>query len=110
MNTLKYRGYTARVDFDGRDDIFVGVVVGLSEKLTFFGASVEELHADFEFAIDHYLAACEEAGIKPERQASGKLLIRMPPELHVAASVAAAGKGVSLNEWIVGSLTEAAKA
>jgi predicted HicB family RNase H-like nuclease len=101
MNAMKYRGYTARIDFDGRDNIFVGQVVGMSEKLSFLGASVEELRADFEFAVDHYLAACAAAGITPERQASGKLLLRMPPEIHAAAVAEAASKGVSLNEWIV---------
>jgi predicted HicB family RNase H-like nuclease len=101
MNAMKYRGYTARIDFDGRDYIFVGQVVGMSEKLSFLGASVEELRADFEFAVDHYLAACAAAGIAPKRQASGKLLLRMPPEIHAAAVAEAASKGVSLNEWIV---------
>jgi predicted HicB family RNase H-like nuclease len=103
---MKYRGYTARIDFDGRDSIFVGHVVGLSEKLSFLGASVEELRADFEFAVDHYLAACAEAGITPERQASGKLLLRMPAEIHAAAVAEAASKGVSLNEWIVDLLRQ----
>jgi predicted HicB family RNase H-like nuclease len=104
MNAMKYRGYTARIDYDGEDNIFVGVVVGLSEQLTFHGASVDELRGDFEFAINHYLAACKAAGVVPERQASGRLLVRMPPELHADAIVAAAAAGISLNEWIVKTL------
>jgi predicted HicB family RNase H-like nuclease len=110
MNAMKYRGYTARIDYDGVDNIFVGLVVGLSEQLTFHGGSVEELRGDFEFAIDHYLAACEAAGIAPERQASGRLLVRMPAEVHVGAIVAAAAAGISLNEWIVKSLSTALNA
>jgi predicted HicB family RNase H-like nuclease len=105
MNAMKYRGYTARIDYDGIDNVFVGVVVGLSEQLTFHGAGVDELRGDFEFAIDHYLAACKAAGIAPERQASGRLLVRMPAEIHADAIVAAAAIGVSLNEWIVKTLS-----
>ncbi len=100
MNTMKYRGYTARIDFDERDNIFVGDIVGMSERLRFHGASVDELRGDFEFAVDHYLAACAAAGQKPERQASGRLLVRLPAEIHAAAGAMAAAEGKSLNQWI----------
>ena len=106
-NSLKYRGYTARVDFDARDRIFVGRVLGMSEQLVFHGASVEELNDDFEFAITHYLFECEKEGRKPEKPASGKLLLRLPPEVHAAASIAAASAGRSLNQWVVDVVTRA---
>ncbi len=110
MNTMKYRGYTARIDFDERDNVFAGDIVGMSERLTFHGASVDELRGDFEFAVDHYLAACAAAGQKPERQASGKLLIRIPPDIHAAAGVSAAAEGKSLNQWIAETLTSRLRA
>ncbi|HEX9390145.1 MAG TPA: type II toxin-antitoxin system HicB family antitoxin [Usitatibacteraceae bacterium] len=110
MNTMKYRGYTARIDFDERDNVFAGDIVGMSERLTFHGASVDELRGDFEFAVDHYLAACAAAGQKPERQASGKLLIRIPPDIHAAAGVRAAAEGKSLNQWIAETLTSRLRA
>ncbi len=106
-NTMKYRGYTARIDYDPRDHIFVGEIVGLSEQLRFHGAGVDELRADFEFAVDHYLAACAAMGVKPERQSSGRLLIRVPPEVHAAATAAAAASAQSLNQWIVNALSKA---
>jgi predicted HicB family RNase H-like nuclease len=105
MNNMKYRGYSARIDYDDRDHVFVGEIVGLSERLTFHGASVDELRGDFEFAVDHYLAACAAAGHKPERQASGKLLMRLPPDIHAAAGAAAAAESKSLNQWITEVLT-----
>ena len=107
LNVMKYRGYTARIDYDAREHIFIGEIVGLSERLTFHGAGVDELRADFEFAVNHYLAACAAIGTVPERQASGKLLIRVPSELHAAAAVAAKASGQSLNQWIIESLTKA---
>ncbi len=101
---MKYRGYTARIDYDAKENILIGVVFGMKEQLRFHGASVDELRADFEFAVDHYLAACAAEGVKPERQASGRLLIRIPPEVHAAAAIAAAAESISLNEWITRSL------
>ena len=104
---MKYRGYSARIDFDSVENIFVGEIVGLSEALTFHGASVDELRADFEFAVNHYLSSCAAMGVTPERQASGRLLIRIPPEVHAAAATAAAASAQSLNQWISDQLSKA---
>ena len=48
MNTLTYKGYTARIDFDDRDNILVGRVLGVSAIIGFHGETVAELRADFE--------------------------------------------------------------
>ena len=99
-NSIKYRGFSARIDYDASNRIFVGRVLGMAEQLVFHGAGVDELHADFEFAIDHYLEECKKEGRSPERPASGKLLLRLPPDVHAAAMVAAASAGKSLNQWV----------
>ena len=104
QHSISHRGYAARIDYDASNRIFVGRVLGMSEQLVFHGASVDELHADFEFAVDHYLSECAKEGRSPEKPASGKLLLRLPPELHAAASVAAESAGKSLNQWVVDAL------
>ncbi len=104
---MKYRGYTARIDFDSGDEIFVGRLLGMSDPIIFHGASVEELRGDFEFAVDHYIAECEKMGQKPERPAPGKLLLRLPAEVHAAIVVTAAAEGKSVNQWVVDTLTGA---
>lgn len=103
-NVMRYKGYIARIEFDEADGVFAGEVLGLSEQITFHGVGVDELRADFEFAIDHYLAACKAAGIEPEHQASGRLLLRLPSEAHASAIVAARAEGMSLNEWLVATV------
>ena len=103
QHSISHRGYAARIDYDAANRIFVGRVLGMSEQLVFHGAS-DELHADFEFAVDHYLSECAKEGRSPEKPASGKLLLRLPPELHAAASVAAESAGKSLNQWVVDAL------
>jgi len=55
---MNYKGYLARVDFDSRDDIFFGHVLGLSERISFHGETASELNAHFRQAIDHYLNDC----------------------------------------------------
>jgi predicted HicB family RNase H-like nuclease len=105
---MKYRGYTARIDFEDQDNIFTGQLLGMSERIVFHGASVEELRADFEFAVDHYLQECMRSGKKPEKPAAGRVLLRLPPELHAAALVASAADGKSLNQWLVDAVARAA--
>ncbi len=109
QNVMKYRGYSARVDFDAKDNLLVGRLLGMTETIVFHGASVEELRADFEFAVDHYLAECDRAGRKPEKQASGKLLLRLPPEIHAAVMIAAAAEGRSLNQWLTDAIGRAVR-
>lgn len=108
MNTMTFKGYTARIEFDERDNIFVGRVLGLRAIISFHGETVSELRSEFEAAIDDFLKDCEEQGVKPEKPASGKLMLRVPPEVHGAALVAAQASGKSLNQWATEILQKAA--
>ena len=110
MSKMTYKGYTARVEFDDRDDIFVGHVLGINAIVGFHGETVAELRKDFAAAIDFLIEDCKALGVEPERPASGKLMLRVPPEVHSAALIAAKASGTSLNQWAVKVLDEAAHA
>ena len=99
MSCMRYKGYAARIEYDERDDIFVGRVLGIRDIISFHASSVPELHEAFRHALEDYLADCAEQGITPEKPASGKVMLRIRPEIHVAASVAARAAGKSLNQW-----------
>jgi len=62
MNTMTCKGYSAHVEFDERDSIFVGRVLGVRDTIGFHGATVDELRTDFYNAIEHYLAVCAKRG------------------------------------------------
>lgn len=99
MNTMSHKGYTARVEYDERDNILVGRILGIRSIISFHGQTVSELRSEFELAVEDYLADCESEGVQPERPASGKLLLRVPPEVHGRALIAAQAAGKSLNQW-----------
>ena len=101
MNTMTYRGYTASVEFDGDDGILVGRVLGIRDGIDCEGESVAELEADFHAAIDSYLIACRKTGKKPDKPCSGKLLLRLPPEIHAGLAHVAETTGQSANQLIV---------
>ena len=104
---LKHRGYTGRVEFDDKDGIFHGEVLGLRDVVTFQGKSVEALEQAFRDSVDDYLAFCEERGEEPDRPFSGRLMVRLPPELHREVYLRARREGQSLNQWIADKLAKA---
>lgn len=109
INSMSYKGYTASMVFDTGDKIIVGRVQDVDDIIAFHGESVVEFEANFHVAIDDYLAASKELGSAPERPASGKVMLRIAPEVHAAALKAAARSGTSLNKWAEGALGKAAR-
>jgi len=108
MNTMKYKDYTARVEFDDRDNIFIGHILGIADVVGFHADNVGDLHKAFEEAVDDYIEACVSLGKKPEKPVSGKIMLRVPPEVHSAAQIAAQAAGKSLNQWASEILRNAA--
>jgi predicted HicB family RNase H-like nuclease len=85
MNTMTYKGYTARVEFDERDAIFAGRLLGITDVIGFHGETVAELTAAFHEAVDDYLELCAKVGKSPLKPASGNLMLRVPPDVHLQA-------------------------
>lgn len=110
MNTMSHKGYTARVEYDERDNILVGRLLGIRSIISFHADTVAKLRQEFVKAVEDYLADCKEEGVKPEKPASGKLLLRVPPEVHGRALVAAQASGKSLNQWATEVLQSAVHA
>jgi len=108
-NAMTYKGYTASMVFDAQDKIIVGRVLDIDDIIAFHGESVAEFEANFHAAVDGYLAAAQQLGSAPEKPASGKLMLRIAPEVHAAALKAAAHSGTSLNKWAEGALGKAAR-
>jgi len=110
MSKMSYKGYTARIEFDERDDIFVGRILGISAIIGFHADTVQTLRTAFEEAVDDYIETSAKLGKPVEKPASGKIMLRMPPEVHSAALVAAKAAGTSLNQWAVRVFDDAAHA
>jgi len=55
MNTMTYQRYTAKIEFDDRDNLFVGRILGIRTIISFQGPSVTYLRKEFKVAIDEYL-------------------------------------------------------
>ncbi|MDZ4699736.1 MAG: type II toxin-antitoxin system HicB family antitoxin [Rhodothermales bacterium] len=104
---LNYKGYAGHVEFDDEAGLFHGEVLDLKDVVTFQGTSVEDLQRAFRESIDDYLAYCSERGEEPDRPFSGRLMVRLSPELHRDVYVQAQREGKSLNQWIAEKLATA---
>ena len=106
---MTYKGYMASMVFDVEDKIIIGRVLDIDDIISFHGESVAKFEAKFHAAVDAYIAASKELGSAPEKPASGKLMLRIAPEIHAAALKAAARSGVSLNKWAEKALGTASR-
>ena len=109
MSTMKYKGYAAGIQYSDEDECFTGHIAGIQDIVGFHGESVRELRDAFHEAVDDYLETCEATGKAPQKPFSGKLMLRIKPELHATIAVAAQVNGQSINQWISGTLTRATK-
>ncbi len=107
MSTMNYKGYAARIEYSDEDGCFIGHIAGIKDVIGFHGESVKDLRAAFEEAVDDYLATCEKVGRTPQKPYSGKLMLRVPPEVHARAAMMAEAHGMSLNQWAADILSKA---
>lgn len=107
MSTMTYRGYAARIEYSDEDDCFIGHIAGIRDVIGFHAESVKELRAAFEEAVNDYLDACEKTGRAPQKPYSGKLMLRVPPEVQARAAMMAEAHGMSLNQWAAEVLSRA---
>ena len=105
---LTYRGYIAKVDIDLEEGILSGRVVNIRDVIHFQADTPAQLQKEFEFSVDEYIAFCKEKGMEAEKPRSGKISLRVSPELHRAAVSAAAREGKSLNAWLSKAIEKAA--
>jgi predicted HicB family RNase H-like nuclease len=103
---MKYKGYAGKAEYDDEAEVFYGEVIGLRDVVTFKGTSVKELQKSFRESIDDYLAFCKKMSKAPDVPASGRLILRIPPEMHSYAAVVAKSEGRSLNTWVADAVKE----
>lgn len=99
MNTMTINGYQAVISFDPDLQMFRGEFVGLNGGADFYAKDVVGLRHEGGISLRVFLEACAEDGVEPRKHFSGKFSLRVDPELHEAAAIAAAAHGQSLNQW-----------
>jgi len=97
MNTMTVEGFHAKIEYDEELDLFRGEILGLNGGADFYGKNPKELRTEFKKSLQVYLDVCQEKGIEPKRNFSGKFNLLISPELHEQLAIAAQAQGKSIN-------------
>ncbi len=97
---LDYKGYFGTVEIDTDQNVLHGRVINTRDVISYVAETAETLLQEFKTSIDIYLESCKEDGVDPDKPYSGNLNLRLGPELHKRAAIAAAAAGISINELI----------
>lgn len=100
MNIMVIDGYKARIQYDSELDQFRGEILGLNGCADFYGKNPVGLRQEFRKSLKVFLEVCEEKGISPAKQYSGKFNLRIPPRLHRDIAARAAAEDKSINQWV----------
>jgi len=107
-NVMDIKGYKALIAFDPETNLFRGEFIDLNGNADFYATDVKSLHREGEISLKVFLDLCREDGVEPRKNYSGKLMVRLPAELHERAAASAASKGKSLNAWLAEVVAQAA--
>ena len=97
---ITHKGYAGKIEFDPDAGTLHGEVLGIRDVVTFEGSSVEEVLQAFRDSVDDYLEFCEQRGEKPDKPCSGKISLRITPDLHRRIAMVAKTSRVSINSLV----------
>lgn len=100
MNIMEVDGYKAKIEYDPDLDQFRGEILGLNGSADFYGEDPASLRKEFRNSLKVFLDVCEEKGINPIREYSGKFNLRIPPKLHSKIAAQATAQDKSLNQFV----------
>jgi len=106
MNMMELEGYKAKIEYDPELDQFRGEIMGLNGSADFYGNSPAALRKEFRNSLRVFLEVCEEKGISPKKEYSGKFNLRIPPRLHSEIAQKASAENKSINQWVSEVLQE----
>jgi len=65
MNTMEYKGYVARIEYDRDNELFYGIVQNCRDTIHFEGGDPIELEREFEMSVQAYFDFCAQCGDEP---------------------------------------------
>lgn len=104
---LTYKSYAAHVEFDAEDRVFFGRIAAIADIVSFHAETVDDLVRAFEKAVDGYIVMSKKLGRPAQKPYSGKLLLRVPPQVHAHIATMAQAHGKSINAWAAEVLSRA---
>lgn len=108
-DTLEYKGYIGSAEVDTESRVLIGRLLFIRDAIAYSATSVEGLEAAFREAVEDYLSTCAEEGDEPDVPCKGSFNVRVGPERHRLAAIAARREGVGLNEFVSNAIDDAVR-
>ena len=105
---MKFGEYDAVINYDPEIELFRGEFVGLNGSADFYAISLESLRREGKISLKVFLDFAAEKNISPKKEMSGKLILRLKPEVHRKYKLLASSKNISLNKLLNDTLEKAA--
>ena len=106
---LTYKDYYGTVSYSADDEVLHGKIIGINDLVTYEAESASGLKQAFHEAVDDYLTTCVAIGKQPQTTYKGSFNVRIPNELHKEASMLAAQRRISLNDFVKAAIAYAVK-
>ena len=106
MKVMTVEGYHAKIEYDEELDLFRVEILVLNGGADFYGKNPKELRTEFKKSLQVFLEVCQEKGLEPRRNFSGKFNLRISPELHERLAIEAQAQGKSINTLAQEALQE----
>ena len=66
-DTMEYKGYVARIEYDSDTELFYGIVQNCRDTIHFEGRNPTELEKEFEESVQAYFDFCAQCGSEPNQ-------------------------------------------
>ena len=106
-NLLRHNGYAGSIDVSLEDQCLHGRLLHIDDLITYGGSTVQELKAEFETAVDDYLAYCHEVGKTPNKPYTGSFNVRVGAERHRWLVERASTERCKLNDMLCRTIDKA---
>lgn len=105
-NMLSYKGYFGSIEVSVEDNVLHGKIQCVNDIVTYEAETPSELKVAFEEAVDDYLDTCKQLGKSPDKPMSGTFNVRIGPDLHKKAFLAAVADKTTLNDFVRKAIEE----
>lgn len=102
---MNINGYDAVITYDPEIEMFRGEFINLNGGADFYAADIKGLHEEGSTSLEVFLKMCEEDGVAPKKNYSGKFNVRVGPKLHEHLVLQSSATGKSINQIVVESLS-----
>lgn len=103
---LTHKGYYGSIEVSTEDNCLFGKLQFIRSLVNYEAETVAGLNKAFKEAVDDYLKTCRDLNIEPESPCKGSFNVRVGHDLHLAASVTARRKNISLNDLTRNAISE----